>query len=118
MRSNIVKQPVIQGGLEVKDLLHFNEALPSEWLWRLMNEKGNLEKGGCKLHPNMVRRVLTPNISYVYSLQRYISKGWEKFSSPFSFEVGNGSSIYFWNDRWCGFSSLRDIFSALFVLAK
>jgi len=33
---------MIQGGLGVRDLLLFNEALPGKWLLRYMNEKGNL----------------------------------------------------------------------------
>jgi len=36
----------------------------------------------------------TLNGSYGFSIWRYISKGWEKFSSFFSFKVGDGSSIY------------------------
>jgi len=59
----------------------------------------------------------TPLGSYGYSLWRYIVKGWEKFSPFFSFKVGDGSSIYFWHDRWCDDTPLRDMFPSLFVLA-
>ena len=41
VRWNIVKQPVTQIGLGVKDLQLFNEALPGKWLRRFMNEKNN-----------------------------------------------------------------------------
>ena len=39
-----MKQPVIQGGLGNKDLQFFNEALLCKWLWRFLNEKGNLSR--------------------------------------------------------------------------
>ena len=52
----------------------------------------------------------TPNGSYEYSPLRYISKGWEIFLPFFSFKVGDGSSIYFWHDRWCDDAPLRDTF--------
>ena len=57
-------------------------------------------------------------ICIVYSLWRYISKGWENFSPFFSFKVGDGSSIYFWHDPWCDDAPLRDTFPGLFVLAE
>ena len=55
MRWNIVKQPVIQGGLGVIDLRFFNEALLRKWLCRFMNEKGNLWRK--VVQPNVVRQV-------------------------------------------------------------
>jgi len=42
VRWNMVKQPISLGGLGVKDLRLFNEALLEKWLWRFLNEKGNL----------------------------------------------------------------------------
>jgi len=42
VRWNIVKQPLSMGGLGVRDLRLFNEALLEKWFWRFMNEKGNL----------------------------------------------------------------------------
>jgi len=44
MRRNIVEQPMSQGGIDVKDLCLFNEALLDKELWRFVNEKGNIQK--------------------------------------------------------------------------
>ena len=63
---------------------------------------------------------LVPSIargSYGYSLRRFISKGWGKFFPRCSFEVGDGSSIFFRHDRWCGKFPLKDLFPSLYVLA-
>ena len=58
----------------------------------------------------------TPNGSYGFSLWRYISKGWEKFSPFFSFKVGDRSSIFFWHNHRCDGAPLRD--HGLFALAE
>jgi len=36
--------------------------------------------------------------------------------SPFFLEVGVGSSIFFWHDRWCEEGPLRYVFPSLYVL--
>ena len=120
VRWNIVKQPLLLGGLGIRDLHLFNEALLGKWLWRFMTEKGNLWRkvvtikygeGGFGWSPSSARG------SYGYSLWRFISKGWGRFYPHCSFEVGDGSSIFFWHDRWCGEVPLKVLFPRLFVLA-
>jgi len=39
-----------------------------------------------------------------------------KIFNHFSFEVGVGSSIFFWHDRWCQDGTMRDLFPSLYVL--
>jgi len=44
VRWNIINIPMTDGGLGVKHCRLFNEPLLSKWLWRYMNEKGNLRR--------------------------------------------------------------------------
>lgn len=46
-----------------------------------------------------------------------LPKGWEHFCAHFSFEVGDGFTLFFWHERWCEEAHLRELFPALFVLA-
>ena len=57
-----------------------------------------------------------PKGAYRQSLWRFIHKGRGRFYHHFSFKVGVGSSIFFWDDRWCEEGPLRDLFPSLYVL--
>jgi len=95
---------ILDGGLGVRDLRLFNEALLGKWLWRYMNEKDSLWR-------RVVRSKFgdndfgwypsKPKGAYGQSLWRFIYKGWGRFYYHFPFKVGVGSFIFFWHDRWC-----------------
>ena len=40
--------------------------------------------------------------------------GWEVFSSHISFEVGLGTRVYLWHDKWCSDRSLKELFLGLY----
>jgi hypothetical protein len=44
-------------------------------------------------------------------------EGLGEFSSHTRFEVGDGSKIRFWHDKWCGDQVLKDIFLDLYSIA-
>ena len=43
---------------------------------------------------------------YGVSLWKNIRRGWHSLSRFIMFEIGDGSKVQFWLDRWCGTSSL------------
>ena len=48
-------------------------------------------------------------------LWRSISEGWEIFAKHFSFEVGDGSRILFWHDKWSRDVPLKILYPQLFL---
>jgi len=44
--------------------------------------------------------------------------GWDKFTNFVRFEVGDGSHVIFWHDRWCGERSLKQCFPDLFSIVR
>ena len=58
------------------------------------------------------------NDPYGVGLWKYISQGWSSFSSHILFEIGDGSRVKFWYDRWCGESSLAVRYPTLFRFCR
>ena len=54
------------------------------------------------------------NGPYGIGLWKFISQGWSSFSSHILFDIGDGSRVKFWQDRWCGESSLAVRYPTLF----
>ena len=46
------------------------------------------------------------NGPYGVGLWKYISQGWPSFPSHILYDIGDGSRVKFWQDRWCGETSL------------
>ena len=55
---------------------------------------------------------------YEVSLWKYIRRGWPSLSQFILYEVGAGSKVQFWLDRWCGTSSLADCYLELFRICQ
>ena len=56
--------------------------------------------------------------SYGVSLWKSIRNGWDRFLQFVRYKVGDGSTIKFWSDTWCGETSLKVRFSELYRIAR
>uniref|UniRef100_A0A2N9IC54 Reverse transcriptase domain-containing protein n=1 Tax=Fagus sylvatica TaxID=28930 RepID=A0A2N9IC54_FAGSY len=111
--------PLSYGGLGIRKLLLYNQALLGKWIWRYAREKealwrkivdlkyGGLWGGWCS------NSVLDP---YGKSLWKHIRKGWPTFAKNVSFKVGDGTHIKFWQHQWCGETTLKSRFPELYQL--
>ena len=68
-------------------------------------------KYGCVLGGWCTRSVFGP---YGVGLWKNISRGWPSFSSYILYDIGDGSRVKFWHDRWCGETSLVASYLELF----
>jgi hypothetical protein len=116
-----VCSPMKDGGLGIRNLRRFNQALLGKWLWRYATEKeaywrkvveikyGSMEGDWC------TKQVERP---FGVGVWKHIRRGWELFSKFIRFEVGDGTRIRFWQDVWCGDQPLKESFSVLFRIAR
>jgi len=120
VRWDKVCSPISEGGLGIRNLRTFNRALLGKWLWRYGSERdawwrvvdskyGNLRGGWCSLEPTG---------AFGVGVWKNIRKCWISFSRFTRFVVGDGSKISFWHDLWCGDTTLKVAFPALFGIAR
>ena len=106
------------GGLGIRSVASFNQALLGKWLWRYVHEVTHLwrrvisikygegQGGWCT---KVCRR------THGCGLWRSIHEGWESFFKNLSFVAGEGTRIRFWHDRWIGDNTLKDLYPKLYV---
>ena len=110
--------PVEMGGLGIRSVVSFNQALLGKWLRRYGHEVTHLwqrvistkygegQGGWCT---KVYRR------AHGCGLWISINEGWESFSKHLSFAVGDGTRICFWHDRGIGENSLKDRYPELYA---
>jgi hypothetical protein len=113
--------PIDEGGLGIRNIRRFNQALLGKWLWRFAHEEGawwrsvlvakyGSDWGGWRT------RVISG--SHGVGLWKFICMGWQNFRRFFKFDPGEGSKIRFWEDVWCGDRTLREEFPGLYSIAS
>ena len=119
--------PISSGGLGIGNIRLFNEALLRKWLWRFGIEEDALwrqvieMKYGCVCvwgrggGRGYTRAVIGP---YGVGLWKNISQGWPSFSRHILYDIGDGSRVKFWQDRWCGETSLAVRYPDLFRFCR
>jgi hypothetical protein len=116
-----VCSPLDEGGLGIRNIRRFNQALLEKWLWRFAHEEGAwwksvlVAKYGSEWGGWCSRGTPGP---HGVGLWKYICKGWHTFRSHFRFDPGEGSRVRFWEDLWCGDRTLKDAYPDLFNMAS
>ena len=116
--SDKMCSPVERGGLGIRSVVSFNQALLGNWLWRFGHEATHLWRRVISTkygegHGGWCTKVCRR--AYGCGLWRSINEGWESFSKHLSFAVGDGTRIRFWHDRWIGENSLKDRYPELYA---
>ena len=115
-----VCSPLQCGGLGIRNLRTFNQALLGKWLWRYEIKTTHLwrwvieTKYGNDWEGWRTKEVSNP---YGVSLWRTIRQGWPAFSKSIQFEVGVGDITKFWHHVWCGSCTLQEAFLELYNIS-
>ncbi|GJW56280.1 putative RNA-directed DNA polymerase, eukaryota, reverse transcriptase zinc-binding domain protein, partial [Tanacetum coccineum] len=112
------------GGLGIGSIYALNVALLFKWIWRFCCSPNDLwvkvVKGihgqdggiGCNRRSNSYQSTWIAILKAVSNLN---DKGIDLLSAC-TRSVGNGKSIRFWDDSWCGDKPLKDVFPRIFAL--
>jgi len=110
--------------LGIKGIGKFNYALLAKWKWRLGSVEGGSSRDVLESRygdwRDMPRTMVDRKSSYwwkdlcrAYNIGNY--PNW--FDDRVKWEIRNGSSIKFWQDRWVEDSSLKDRFPRLYSIS-
>ena len=106
------------GGLGIRNLASFNQALLGKWLWRYGHEITHLWRRVIAIKYGEGKGGWCTRVckrAHGCGLQRSISEGWESFAKHLSFVVRDGSRILFWHDKWTGDDPLKILYPQLFM---
>ena len=121
VKWDTICSPISSGGLGIRKIRLFNEALLGKWLWRFGIEEDALwrqvieMKYGCVWGGWFTRAVTGP---YGVVLWKNISQGWPSFSRHILYDISDGSRVKFSQDRWCGETSLVVRYPDLFRFCR
>ena len=118
---NKVCSPIAQGGLGIRPLHLFNQALLSKWLWRFGREDTRLWKRVLVAKYGLEGGGWITNHSYAThgcSVWKSIRMGWADFWRHTGFEVGLGTKVLLWHDKWCTDVALKELYPALYACSN
>ena len=102
-------------------MCEMNDALKSKWVWRFAKEDDVLwrkviaSKYGVD---NSGWWSMKSSNAHGFGCWKSILVRLELFKTLVHFKVKNGSKVLFWEDVWCGDSSLKTQFPDLFRMAR
>jgi hypothetical protein len=117
----LVCSPSQKGGLGIRNLRRFNQALLGKWLWCFATERDALWRKVVEVKYGSMARGWCTNQdmrSYGVGVWKHIRRGWECFSKFIKFEGGDGSQISFWHATWCGDQPLKESYPELYRIAR
>jgi hypothetical protein len=118
---DLICTPFSYGGLNIRSLRRFNEALLRKWLWRFGVEREALWRQVVMVKYGALEGGWASKMStgtYGVGLWKFIRSGWNKFSQMLKYEVGDGTRIRFWDDVWCIDSPLKSAYPELYRIAR
>jgi hypothetical protein len=110
-----------EGGLGIRNVRRFNQALLGKWLWRFAQEEGAWWRLVLVVKYGLVWGVWRSGDifgSHGVGLWKFICMGWQIFKSHFRFNLGEGSKIRFWDEVWRGDRAHKVAFPGLFNIAS
>ncbi|KAK1275589.1 hypothetical protein QJS04_geneDACA012807 [Acorus gramineus] len=116
-----VCKPKKEGGLGMLDLKSMNSTLLTKWLWRWVTGQNvtwiRVMKDRYEGHSMGEKRwpVINAKMSSVCK-GLFAERG--EVERAIGWELGNGISIQFWHDRWCGEERLGDVAPNILRLAR
>lgn len=94
-------KPISQGGLGIRSLISLNEASNLKLCWDIRNSN---ESWATLLRSRVIRN-RRPISHHIYSsIWSSIKNEFDTTTEQASWLIGNGESVNFWNDEWCGVS--------------
>ena len=115
VKWKLMCRPKNLGGLGILNTSIMNQCLMIKWWWKIMSAEDQ------PLWLSILKAKYFPSSSPMFALPRGGSQFWKSlvkvrpvFQSFVKFVVGDGSSIRFWLDWWCGDSPLSVTFPTLF----
>ncbi len=112
-------KPLEDGGLGVKDVRIFNNALLAKWKWQLMNDERRKwkdildSKYGSEVGRSHTR--LKWQSWWWRDLSKACGEGEDEwFQKSVVWKVGDGGNVKFWEDAWVTNNNLKSLYPRLF----
>jgi len=121
----MVCSPVVVGGLGIKDIGCFNDALIAKWSWRYRMSEVGLWRDILEARYRNWRNM---NVTLIHRKQslwwkdlckisgREIQGNWFDYRTHWL--LANGRSVKFWEDRWVDGQVLKEKFPRLFTISQ
>ena len=125
MKWNTICSPVEVGGLSIKDIRYFNDALLAKWKWRLGVSNEGLWRDILEARYDNWRYMGDTSVYKKESLwwkdvKKVCGKGLQRnwFDCRLQWRVGDGKCVKFWEDRWVDGLALKENFPRLYSISQ